>query len=209
MIASDNECTADDVLAIIKGDLPEPGNMQLPSDEQLKAAEWEVLSSVDVVNSLSKNFVARVEPDLHIYDRWGISKLVERVVLLDKLREVRAFCGYERVDTNGQIVPPAGQHESIKWLPAIEVFGEGIFLQLDQNEIKTLMEWLLLLCCMSMCVHADVCACPCIAVCMYSCVDVDVWLCACVHVCMCACVSMSMHCSVQVFLCLAVSPEAY
>jgi hypothetical protein len=136
MIASDNECSADDVLAIIKGDLPEPGNMQLPSDEQLKAAEWEVLSSVDVVNSLSKNFVARVEPDLPTYDRWGISKLIERVVLLDKLREVRAFCGYERVDTNGQIVPPAGQHESIKWLPAIEVFGEGIFLQLNQNEIE-------------------------------------------------------------------------
>lgn len=136
MIALDNGCSVEDVLGCIdrEGD-DESFDGQLPTPEELQFAEWEVLVSPDVTSYGSKNFSARVAQNLDVNDHWGIAGLIERVVLLDKLREVRAFCGYERVKTGVNKVPPAGRHDDIKWLPAIEVFGEGIFIQLSEQAL--------------------------------------------------------------------------
>ncbi len=137
MIAIDNSCTVEDVLASVENDDDQTEfDGQLPTPEELQLAEWEVLVSPDVTTYGSKNFSARLTANLAASDRWGIVDLIERVVLLDKLREVRAFCGFERVKTGINKVPPAGRHEDIKWLPAIEVFGEGIFIQLSEQALK-------------------------------------------------------------------------
>lgn len=65
----------------------------------------------------------------------GLAPWIERLQLVTRLREVRALTGFSR------ILPPRGGGDSpnlvtlidgdIDWLPAIEVKGEGIFLQLD------------------------------------------------------------------------------
>lgn len=139
VIAEDNNCTVDEVILAIQPEgQQEPRVKRIPAEEDLKEAEWQVLVSPDIEDFVSKTFVARVEADLANYDRWGLAPLLERVVLLDKLREVRAFCGYERAGRN-QLIPPAGAHEDIKWLPAIEVFGEGIFLQFSRSAVD---EWM-------------------------------------------------------------------
>lgn len=136
MIAADNNCTQEEVIAALSGDGEGASKIRrVPTEESLKAAEWEVLSSNKIEDFKSKNFVARVEDQLAMHDRWGLSALLDRVVLLDKLREVRAFCGYERVVAGAELMPPAGRHNEIKWLPAIEVFGEGIFLQFSRSAI--------------------------------------------------------------------------
>ncbi|EMD9442887.1 DUF1998 domain-containing protein [Burkholderia cepacia] len=72
----------------------------------------------------------------------GLDGLIERVVLARKLLEVRALVGFTRIDTVG-----GGVDDSISpdvapiyksrrdWLPAVEVRGEGIFIELCEEEV--------------------------------------------------------------------------
>jgi hypothetical protein len=74
--------------------------------------------------------------DDHVAYR-ALEPYVERVVLASKLREVRALVGFRRYETDGPLVKPdLGQ--GLDWLPGIEVFGEGIFLSLDERRVA---EW--------------------------------------------------------------------
>ncbi|MGW0816243.1 DrmB family protein [Streptomyces viridiviolaceus] len=54
-----------------------------------------------------------------------------RIVLADRLREVRALSGFSRVSPDATVVP-ADTARRLRWLPAVEVFGEGVFLTLDR-----------------------------------------------------------------------------
>lgn len=68
--------------------------------------------------------------------------LISRIVRVVRLREVRACYGFTRIH------PPSGDFSNKtgiaplsvaqkKWLPAIEVRGEGIFLTLDEEGVRT------------------------------------------------------------------------
>lgn len=67
----------------------------------------------------------------------SFAQLIESVSLIEKLREVRAFCGFHRVRPAGeeQFVT-ASLDSTVDWLPACEVFGEGIFLRFRTEAIK-------------------------------------------------------------------------
>ncbi|PKH38457.1 DUF1998 domain-containing protein [Nocardioides alpinus] len=63
---------------------------------------------------------------------------VDKVVLADRLREVRALEGFHRVTPAGsdKLVPVALNHKAtVDWLPAIDVRGEGIFLSMDEGRL--------------------------------------------------------------------------
>lgn len=77
------------------------------------------------------------------YER-DVVEFFSRICLVHKLRETRALVGFSR------ILPPDGALASqrlqplkldprIDWLPAIKVYGEGIFLELDSEKIR---DWL-------------------------------------------------------------------
>ena len=73
----------------------------------------------------------------------GLPKVIERVVLAHKLREVRAQVGFTRLmptssDLQGEYqVVPAALGLQTDWLPATEIRGEGIFLRLDDDAVRT------------------------------------------------------------------------
>jgi len=106
---------------------------------RIRLEEYEKLSS-DSLFSDQVDFDIRPEtvpPELARY--------FDRVVRVVRLREVRAIRGFTR------IVPPAGEleqdapslasisaDENRRWLPAIEVRGEGIFVRLN---LATLRQW--------------------------------------------------------------------
>lgn len=72
-----------------------------------------------------------------------------RVNLVERLRETRVFYGFDRLDQNNNALPqmpdiamrqlfrdpPATP--PARWLPAVEVFGEGIYVELDEERIRT------------------------------------------------------------------------
>lgn len=61
---------------------------------------------------------------------------LDKVVLADRLREVRALEGFHRVKPGGKdtLVKAALKH-GVNWLPAIDVRGEGIFVSLDESRL--------------------------------------------------------------------------
>ena len=62
---------------------------------------------------------------------------VRHLVRVDRLKAVKVFKGFTRLVEGEEIVPPDIVGES-DWLPAIELYGEGIFLALDEEWLK---EW--------------------------------------------------------------------
>lgn len=60
---------------------------------------------------------------------------VDGVVLADRLREVRALTGFRRHSPGGTLVP-ADTSGRLRWLPATEVYGEGIVLTLDEQRLN-------------------------------------------------------------------------
>lgn len=92
-------------------------------------------------------------PDLRVIPTAVPSELsswFSRVNLVERLRETRVFYGFDRLEqVNNSLAgmpdtamqqlfrtPPNMPQE--RWLPAIEVFGEGIYIELDEHRI---MQW--------------------------------------------------------------------
>jgi len=74
----------------------------------------------------------------------GFEEFIEQVVLVHRLREVRALQGFTRIEPPGawgdepddpaRVVPPGrGRPE---WLPAIVVRGEGVFIELRHETVR-------------------------------------------------------------------------
>jgi len=75
-------------------------------------------------------------------------KLISRVVLVERMREVRALTGFTRIDSPGELAESEDEQiEAIvpitrrppTWVPAIQVRGEGVFIQFNEEEI---VKWL-------------------------------------------------------------------
>ena len=58
---------------------------------------------------------------------------IDTLVIGTKLRLVRALSGFSRYEQNRTIPADLGRGQD--WLPAIEVFGEGIFLRLNEQRL--------------------------------------------------------------------------
>lgn len=117
-----------------------------PSREGLRTAEYRVfLDARDEVEGQlpprEKNFFACNLPP----SRTALPPKVSRVVLAKKLRHVRAQIGLTRLvptlvdlqgETDTSALQPLGLTQT--WLPAAELFGEGVLLCLDEEKVQ---EW--------------------------------------------------------------------
>ena len=75
---------------------------------------------------------------------------ISRVNLVERLCETRAFYGFDRLESDKlplAAMPDSAMHQLFRhpptepfarWLPAVEVFGEGIYLEFSEN---TIAEW--------------------------------------------------------------------
>jgi hypothetical protein len=67
-----------------------------------------------------------------------LHRFIHSVHLIERLREVRAFRGFRRQDPGSTLVHPNLGDRPPRWLPAIEVFGEGIMIELSNARVR---EW--------------------------------------------------------------------
>lgn len=117
----------------------------LPNEAQLKREEWIAFSShestqSDVFSTECVDLKSFGET-LPFSERKGwkaFSSLVDKVVLAKRIRVVKALYGFKRLDPAGRLVSPNLQSSRTDWLPAIEVFGEGVFVSFDLDKIA---EW--------------------------------------------------------------------
>ncbi|MFB7361838.1 DrmB family protein [Streptomyces hydrogenans] len=110
-----------------------------PAVPDLSREEWAAF--VAPVQPPTRDFAVRATGlglDGETAEPWaGLGRRVGRIVLADRLREVRALQGFRRVSPSSTFVP-ADTSRRLRWLPAVEVFGEGLFVTLDRDE---LMAW--------------------------------------------------------------------
>ena len=104
-------------------------------------AEWPILHSSTGVNQ--ENFES--EP-LNINQfkcsdkEKELIKLLDNITLVRRLREVRVLKGFYRISHNPENLVEADLGKQIRWRPAVEVFGEGVFISLNQKEVNKWMK---------------------------------------------------------------------
>jgi hypothetical protein len=121
------------------------GKVPSATTKPVKQAELETLQT-------SKDEVGTDRPDGDFFARalprakWAsdVPNVVERVVLVHRLREVIAQVGFTRFeaiapDVDGELdvaVTRAALAQETKWLPAVENRGEGVFIGFDAEKLK-------------------------------------------------------------------------
>ncbi|MEV2278785.1 DUF1998 domain-containing protein [Nocardiopsis sp. NPDC049922] len=145
MICDANEgVTPEDVAALLRletggdpvPDVPAPGTTASPATD-LSWDEWSALNTDAAVHQ--RNFAVRPIPFVPSAQMSEAERMlrecVERVVVADRLREVRALRGFCRVQPSPKGMVGADPTGRRGWLPAVEVFGEGVFLSFSEQEI--------------------------------------------------------------------------
>lgn len=103
-----------------------------PTEAELRAEEYDALKSGNSGGAPSDNFDCRPRA----VDR-SIADEVLQVAEVSRLREVRALEGFTRVTPPDPGMDPsrigALSEVPMRWLPAIEVHGEGVFLRLHEH----------------------------------------------------------------------------
>jgi len=110
----------------------------LEGDEDVKLDEFEALSRPPKSGSFRDQFLA--EPVKELPE--GHSKWLKSVTLVKRLRMVTAQIGFSRIEypLDDKLIRDLKlEADGKKWLPANEVRGEGIFLELDPVHMS---EWL-------------------------------------------------------------------
>jgi hypothetical protein len=108
---------------------------QHPDERDLKVAEWEIFSAPNPIRNSPEMQLRPVPPP----ERYA--RQIERVLLAERLREVRALTGFTRIDPpgeDGQAVRAPISRTPPRWVPASEVRGEGIFVQFSEPAV---VEW--------------------------------------------------------------------
>lgn len=104
------------------------------SDTELRVEEYKALQTGRIEDGPRNDFVCTAESVPHRFDQ-----LIVRVSKVSRLREVRALRGFTRVApfvTGGDVpIAPLSLQPS-DWLPAIEVLGEGIFIDFDPAAVS-------------------------------------------------------------------------
>ncbi len=99
-----------------------------PLDNVADDEDFVTVHKTDELKELSTTFQAK--------ELKAIANIIEHHIVATRLREIQVFKGFYRGHeddkTKRVLVPPDIEGKS-NWLPAIELFGEGIFFTIDEN----------------------------------------------------------------------------
>jgi hypothetical protein len=115
-----------------------PSSTEAIEPTDLKSPEWRVFTN-SMSGPASRDFKLRAvqPPD-------GYRKQFEKIVLVERLREVRALIGFTRIESPGDYDTPFQIPEDQlaplsrnppTWVPATEIRGEGIFFEFSESAI--------------------------------------------------------------------------
>jgi hypothetical protein len=137
-------CSPERVRAIVVQELRKIAGARVAGGSDLETDEWRAFTTKQDEYRARDRFITRHVPFLTDRDRQeappailALEDLVGMVVVATKLREVRALIGFNRYEISDDIVPP-DLGKKLGWLPAIEVFGEGVFFTLREQALR---EW--------------------------------------------------------------------
>jgi hypothetical protein len=115
------------------------GPRPAPQPDNLRDAEWELLSRPTTQRQDADFRAVPTDPPR------GYGSLIDQVVLVSRLREVRALLGFTRLSApERDELRPAKRiplsRGPAEWVPAVEQRGEGIFLEFREERVRTWAE---------------------------------------------------------------------
>jgi hypothetical protein len=66
----------------------------------------------------------------------SLERVVSHIVQVQRLREVRVLRGFRRISPSDKSAPLARTRGDTNWLPAVEMHGEGIYLEWNRHAIE-------------------------------------------------------------------------
>jgi hypothetical protein len=113
------------------------GGSDRPTD--LKGPEWRVFTAPASAPE-SRDFRLR-----QVDVPQGLERILDKIVLAERLREVSAMIGFTRIDAPGELDERSNEtgvrsmrisRQAPAWVPATEVRGEGIFIQFREQSVQ-------------------------------------------------------------------------
>jgi len=128
--------TVDEIIQVIIERRKREGTPLNYDQETLRFQEYEALQRDTPETAPADEFVCVPTEGLGI----TTSRWFDKVMLVKRLREVRALDTFTRVlppsPTDPEQYRPPLASQRRNWLPAVEVIGEGVFLRLDEDQLK-------------------------------------------------------------------------
>ncbi len=113
------------------------GKLELPAELKLRFEEYKYI--LNGRNTENSDFKAIVKTFEDYQEQKLLEKYFDCVVLIEKLKETKVFKGFSRINPNNKIDKRELSNEPVNWLPAVEVYGEGIFFKFNDIVVD---EWL-------------------------------------------------------------------
>ncbi|MDF4251546.1 DUF1998 domain-containing protein [Streptomyces sp. WMMB303] len=118
------------------------------ADDDLSIAEWAAFSEPESAVDSETFSVRRTSLEVHDGDPVSMRELAARlstVVVAHRIREVRALEGFSRYEPSsvegeageGGRVVSVNTRARAQWLPAVETYGEGIFIAVDEERLRS------------------------------------------------------------------------
>jgi Domain of unknown function (DUF1998) len=135
--------TLSDIEALVRAEVQRRSGVIVSSDadEDILGAEWLAFITPQTESGDRDSFITR---HVDLSDRVGatgaaagVLEPLAHVVKAVRLREVRALVGFSRIRPGNQLVKP-DLSRGLDFLPALVVFGEGVFIALDEVMVA---EW--------------------------------------------------------------------
>jgi hypothetical protein len=138
-ICDQYHCNPELVLQALHGDSASDAGDKFSSDIELE--EWTALITENPEADDRDKFVTKHFKGTSRDAMKTLNLLIDHVVSVVKLREVRALTGFYRYQPGGDednktskpVLPDLGKGSD--WLPALEVYGEGIFISVDETRL--------------------------------------------------------------------------
>lgn len=123
----------DEVLAVISNKKSLRDGSPI-DDLTMRQQEYAALRRVSTEVNPHQDFVCQLPPEGEV-----IPSHFSQIYLISRLREVRALKGFIRMSSGDstEIVEAKLSNAHKFWLPAIEVSGEGLFIEFDVQKIKS------------------------------------------------------------------------
>lgn len=144
------EFSVDDIWLAVEAKRNTPIEEPTESSADLRRPEWEILSNPDAAPSTDDFKLTRTAaPE-------GLASILSKVVLVERLREVRSLVGFTRIESppdfsdvldDTDISPAPLVRGPAQWVPTIEVRGEGIFIEFSESAVAKwcarpeILEW--------------------------------------------------------------------
>ena len=109
------------------------------SEEEYRVAEYQVL--INSSGSDGQDFKSINYPST-AYDK-SIQDYFKSISLVPKLKETRALVGFSRLTPQEMSIEESKKTlrlGNLNWLPAIEVYGEGIFFEFNEKRLQSWVE---------------------------------------------------------------------